>query len=71
MTNPQMYETTDEIRQWSMPKAAQFLVTYTLKRSVAKNDYIQLMNNHYTVGREWARQYVTVFLDETTYEWVI
>lgn len=70
-TNPRKYAVQDEVQQWDVQRAAQFLAGYTFKRKVDKNGVIQLMNNRYWVGRKWTRQYVKVFLDETTYDWVI
>lgn len=70
-TNTRTYHRQQDAHLWDVEQAADFLATYTFYRKVEKNGRINLLANTYSVGRDFARQNVTVRLDARAHEWLI
>lgn len=60
----------DEIL-WQLQRVMDYVSTLHFQRMVEKNGRITHMTQEYSVGRQYAAQHVTVFLDAQTHQWVI
>lgn len=65
------YRREQDALMWDLKRAAFFLSQYTFKRKVEKNGQISLMANNYSVGRQYARQVMTISLQVSTREWFV
>lgn len=69
--NLRSYRREQDAQMWNMKAALFFLSQYRFKRKVEKNGRINLMANTYSVGRSYARQWLTISLHTPTQEWVV
>jgi hypothetical protein len=69
--NPRLYQATEEPHLWSLQRVIDYLTPFHFSRKVEKKGQITLFANTYSVGQQYARQYVDVSLDPLTREWCI
>lgn len=70
LTNPRTYETASDKDTWDVQLVAQYLTRFVFQRKVEKNGRFNLFANHYSVGRDYARQTLTITIDPQTNEWI-
>lgn len=66
-----LYRREQEAQIWELHRVAFFLSQYRFKRKVEKNGRFNLMANTYFVGRQYARQGLTIKLKVSTREWIV
>ena len=71
LTNPRPYDPQTEAACWSLERVRQYLSGFHFQRRVELNGRITLFANNYSVGRQYARQYIAIQLDPQTDEWVM
>lgn len=70
-TNDRVYRRQQDAQQWQQQQAAHYLSRYTFERKVEKSGQISLFAQSYSVGKIFARQWVSVQLNPDTYEWLV
>lgn len=65
------YRRQQEREIWDIKRVAFFLSQYRFKRKVEKNGRFNLMANTYSVGRQYARQELSIRLKASTQEWIV
>lgn len=69
--NGRQYSTEMEHREWDFQKVCDFLATGVFSRRVCANGQIWLYGRYYSVGRAYAKRWVTLRFDAQTKEWVV
>ena len=70
-TNERSYSPDAEPQQWSLDRVRHYLARFHFQRKVERNGQITLFANHYSAGRQYARQYIEIQLDASTDQWVM
>lgn len=70
-TCPRLYVPADDEHLWSLQGMFDYLATFRFHRKVELNGRINLLNQHYSVGRDYKRRTLAVQLDAATHEWVV
>jgi hypothetical protein len=69
--NPRAYAVSEEAQLWSLQRVIDYLAPFHFRRKVEKKGQMTLFANAYSVGQQYARQYVDVQLDPLTLEWCV
>jgi hypothetical protein len=65
------YAVADDEQLWDLQAVRDYVATFRFTRTIEKNGRMTLMTHAYAVGRAYARQQVTAYLDPTSGEWVV
>jgi len=71
LSQPRPYDPQQDAALWSLDRVRHYLSNFHFQRKVERNGRITLFANTYSVGRPYARQYLTIQLDPQTDEWVM
>jgi len=69
--NPRVYVIADDETLWDIKRVWNYVAQFRFTRLVEKIGRITVMMREYSVGRAYRAQHVTVYLQETTGEWVV
>ena len=69
--NPRGYESEQDGLLWSRQRVRAYLAGFRFQRKVEKYGQVTLFANTYSAGRAYARQYIEIYFDELTDQWVL
>lgn len=67
----QSYQALNEAAQWDAKRVWHYVAQFRFTRTVEKNGRITMMSGEYALGKRYAAQQVTVYLDEAAPTWVV
>ena len=65
------YDTQQDVHLWQRSRVLDYVAQFRFTRTVEKIGRISHFMREYSVGRPYASQQVTVYLDVTTEQWVV
>jgi transposase InsO family protein len=67
----QTYRAASEGAQWDERRVRQYVAQFRFTRTVEKSGRITMMTGEYALGKRYAAQQVTVYLDQEALAWVV